>query len=153
MNNTENKKQEAIKFLIQYDKNYRIKSEYSPETVIPITYEEIQYTLDRKRYLTEIDIINEIIIDNKGYTYNLNVLTDKQIITIVDTIKENNEKYDIWKESQTEIFYKIQDSGYNIVTCGDCGHIIIHEINNEDNIYCGGCKDEMVKSDCPDLYS
>lgn len=146
-------RQEAIEFLTQYDKDYRIKSEHFLGTVIPVTYEEIQYNLEGGRYLSEVDIQNKKIIDNSGYQYDLSILSDHQLFTIVDTIQENNEKYEIWKEAQTEIFYKIQDAGFNIVTCGNCGEVILHAINNDDEVHCGGCRRDMAKSDCPDLYS
>ena len=41
----------------------------------------------------------------------------------------------------------------NMVTCGNCGTILLHEMKsiNEDNtIVCFGCKSKMELSDCPD---
>lgn len=43
----------------------------------------------------------------------------------------------------------------NMVTCGHCGTILLHEMKsiNEDNtIVCFGCKREMDLSDCPDYW-
>ena len=40
----------------------------------------------------------------------------------------------------------------NIVTCGNCGNVILHERDLEDTITCYGCKSEMDISDCPDLF-
>jgi len=43
----------------------------------------------------------------------------------------------------------------NIVTCGHCGTILLHEMKsiNEDNtIECFGCKSEMDVCDCPDYW-
>lgn len=40
----------------------------------------------------------------------------------------------------------------NIVTCGNCGNVILHECDLEDTITCYGCKSEMDISDCPDLF-
>jgi hypothetical protein len=40
----------------------------------------------------------------------------------------------------------------NIVTCGHCGSVILHERDLEDTITCYGCKSEMDISDCPDLF-
>jgi len=43
----------------------------------------------------------------------------------------------------------------NIVTCGHCGTILLHEfksINKDNTIVCFGCKREMALSDCPDLW-
>jgi hypothetical protein len=39
----------------------------------------------------------------------------------------------------------------NIVTCGNCGSVILHELNDQP-IDCPFCKYEMDQSDCPDLY-
>jgi hypothetical protein len=39
----------------------------------------------------------------------------------------------------------------NIVTCGHCGTILLHEMNEED-IECFGCKRILDQSDCPDLW-
>lgn len=43
----------------------------------------------------------------------------------------------------------------NMVTCGHCGTILLHEMRsiNEDNtIVCFGCKRTMDLSDCPDYW-
>jgi len=43
----------------------------------------------------------------------------------------------------------------NIVTCGHCGTILLHEmksINEENTIVCIGCDNEMELCDCPDLW-
>jgi hypothetical protein len=47
-------------------------------------------------------------------------------------------------------------SNINMVTCGNCGTILLHEMKSihEDNhdITCFGCKQEMDFSDCPDYW-
>jgi len=43
----------------------------------------------------------------------------------------------------------------NMVTCGNCGTILLHDmkqINKENTITCFGCKSEMELSDCPDYW-
>ena len=43
----------------------------------------------------------------------------------------------------------------NMVTCGHCGTILLHEtkqINDDNTIVCFGCKHEMELSDCPDYW-
>ena len=40
----------------------------------------------------------------------------------------------------------------NIVTCGHCGSVILHERNLEGTLTCYDCKSEMDLSDCPDLF-
>jgi len=39
----------------------------------------------------------------------------------------------------------------NIVTCGHCGSVLLHERNDE-LITCACCKHELDQSDCPDLW-
>jgi hypothetical protein len=39
----------------------------------------------------------------------------------------------------------------NIVTCGNCGSVLLHELNDE-TIECACCKHELDQSDCPDLW-
>jgi hypothetical protein len=39
----------------------------------------------------------------------------------------------------------------NIVTCGNCGSVLLHELNVE-TIECACCKQELDQSDCPDLW-
>lgn len=47
---------------------------------------------------------------------------------------------------------KVQDlANVNIVSCGNCGQIILHEINDDD-IECFNCGFILDQSDCPDLW-
>jgi hypothetical protein len=39
----------------------------------------------------------------------------------------------------------------NIVTCGHCGCVLLHELTDE-FITCACCKSELEQSDCPDLW-
>ncbi len=39
----------------------------------------------------------------------------------------------------------------NLVTCGNCGSILLHRIDNE-IINCYSCKRDMDTSDCPDYF-
>jgi hypothetical protein len=39
----------------------------------------------------------------------------------------------------------------NIVTCGHCGSVLLHEMNDED-IECACCKHTLAQCDCPDLW-
>lgn len=54
---------------------------------------------------------------------------------------------------QIELMDNIRDkANINIVTCGNCGSIVLHERNEED-IDCPYCPSVMAQSDCPDyLY-
>jgi hypothetical protein len=39
----------------------------------------------------------------------------------------------------------------NIVTCGNCGCVLLHELNDKP-IECASCKHELEQCDCPDLW-
>ena len=39
----------------------------------------------------------------------------------------------------------------NIVTCGHCGSVLLHELNDKP-IECACCKSELDQCDCPDLW-
>lgn len=55
--------------------------------------------------------------------------------------------------SQLELMNHIRTyANINIVTCGHCGSVILHETDLEGTITCYDCKSEMDLSDCPDLF-
>jgi len=55
--------------------------------------------------------------------------------------------------NQIELMNHIRTyANVNIVTCGHCGSVILHETHLEDTITCYDCKREMDLSDCPDLF-
>ena len=55
--------------------------------------------------------------------------------------------------TQLEILNEIQNDGYNVVTCGNCGDVVLHKIlNNIETIVCPHCITTMDISDMPDLY-
>lgn len=41
----------------------------------------------------------------------------------------------------------------NLVTCGNCGTIQFHLIDDSEKIKCFGCMRDMAKSDCPDYWT
>ena len=53
-------------------------------------------------------------------------------------------------ENQIRIQQEMQNAGFNIVTCGNCGSTLLHEIEDE-TIECL-CGHDMDLSDCPDLW-
>ena len=53
-------------------------------------------------------------------------------------------------ERQIRLQDEIQKAGFNIVTCGNCGCVLIHEIGDTE-IECL-CGVEMSLSECPDLW-
>jgi len=55
--------------------------------------------------------------------------------------------------SQLNILKEIQSIGYNVVTCGSCGDVVLHRLlNNVDTIDCPHCNTTMELCDMPDLY-
>ena len=48
-------------------------------------------------------------------------------------------------EKQKEILDRLQQEGYNVCTCGNCGGVILYddELANKDFINCPHCKVEM----------
>ena len=51
---------------------------------------------------------------------------------------------------QIELQEKIQASGFNVVTCGHCGGVMLHETKDESlDCLCGSTMD---LSDCPDYW-
>ena len=53
-------------------------------------------------------------------------------------------------ENQIRIQEKMQSAGFNVVTCGNCGSILLHETEDE-TIECF-CGQEMDLSGCPDYW-
>jgi hypothetical protein len=44
-----------------------------------------------------------------------------------------------------------KETNINIVTCGNCGTIVLHKMD-EENIKCFGCMNVMNVCDCPDYW-
>lgn len=55
-------------------------------------------------------------------------------------------------KEQIDLFYDINRAGLNIVTCGNCGTMLLHKIDEKETITCFSCKEVMAKSDCPDYW-
>ena len=55
-------------------------------------------------------------------------------------------------QHQNNLMQLIRDkANVNIVTCGNCGSTLLHELNAE-QITCYDRKTKMQLSDCPDLF-
>ena len=78
-------------------------------------------------------------------------MSNSKIITIFakQNLKIMKTKKEI-AENQIRIQQEMQNAGFNIVTCGNCGSILLHEIEDE-TIECL-CGHDMDLSDCPDLW-
>jgi hypothetical protein len=53
---------------------------------------------------------------------------------------------------QIELQERIQASGVNVVTCGNCGFVLLHEISDENDIECIYCDVIIAQCDCPDFW-
>ena len=55
-------------------------------------------------------------------------------------------------EKQIELQERVRAlANINIVTCGHCGCVLLHELNDKP-IECASCKHELEQCDCPDLW-
>jgi hypothetical protein len=54
-------------------------------------------------------------------------------------------------EEQLQMSRAINGIGINIVTCGDCGGVVLHKTSDED-ITCPHCNFTSEPCDFPDLY-
>jgi hypothetical protein len=54
-------------------------------------------------------------------------------------------------EQQIKLQSKMQNAGFNIVNCGNCGTLLIHEVNDDEHIECF-CGETMALCDCPDYW-
>ena len=75
-------------------------------------------------------------------------------IIILIFVKTNTET--MTKRELAEKQIELQDrvialANINIVTCGHCGCVLLHELNDE-LIECASCKHELDQCDCPDLW-
>lgn len=80
----------------------------------------------------------------------------------LNNLAKAQKKKEQFNESQLEVIRKMQSSGFNVVTCGSCGSIILVDKEkceyekNEDGedcemlIYCGYCDELNANCDAPD---
>lgn len=55
-------------------------------------------------------------------------------------------------EKQIELQCKIIAlTNVNVVTCGHCGSVLFHELN-DNPIDCAFCESQLDQCDCPDLF-
>ena len=53
---------------------------------------------------------------------------------------------------QAKIQREMQQEGFNVVTCGNCGTVLLHKADETGAIECHNCLKTMDLSDCSDLY-
>ena len=55
---------------------------------------------------------------------------------------------------QFKILQRMQQDGYNVITCGNCGDVVLLEIYDAiDEVQCPHCKETVEYCDAPDLYT
>lgn len=69
---------------------------------------------------------------------------------------KTNQKQKKLTEVQFDLINEIRaKANINIVSCGNCGTILLHELkptNKDNKISCFGCMEEMELCDCPDYW-
>ncbi len=64
---------------------------------------------------------------------------------------DERKRLEKFEAEQLELLKEMQIAGYNIVTCGDCGSVILHKTKVEE-IECGYCGLKSEPSDFPDYF-
>ncbi len=56
-------------------------------------------------------------------------------------------------KQQCKLFLKlVKSSNINIVTCGNCGDVVLHKIKHKGDIHCPHCLFASERCDFPDFY-
>ena len=57
-------------------------------------------------------------------------------------------------DNQVAIIEEMQHDGYNVVTCGNCGGVILYnkEMKEAESVSCPHCNNENAYADNPDLF-
>lgn len=97
------------------------------------SYEDIDIFLGDEASECILPIERKAFFDYWSHEMSKDVMTKKEIA-----------------KNQIELQLKMQSAGFNIVTCGSCGTILIHEVGDEHiNCFCGL---KMALCDCPDFW-
>jgi predicted RNA-binding Zn-ribbon protein involved in translation (DUF1610 family) len=92
-----------------------------------------------------------IFIDDDGHHYSL--YADCTNDDLVDIIENEETRQSVGQEQ-----YKLAQEVYNkamvnIVTCGNCGDVMLHRTQQEGDLTCPSCGFESDPSDFPDLFT
>ena len=109
--------------------------------------EEIRYEIDCNGscvwYDIAIEITDKFLDVNKGREWD-----GDWCDSVIDFTKAW-----ICRESQQSLFHEmVSVSGINVVTCGNCSHIVLHR-SVDTELSCPDCKFTSEPCDFPDLYS
>ena len=57
-------------------------------------------------------------------------------------------------KQQAKTLERMQQDGYNVVTCGNCGGVILLEVYNFiEEVFCPHCEETVNYCNMPDLYT
>lgn len=97
-------------------------------------------------------IIGTEIISNVKHLIILDELYEKIYVPIsANNFKLRTKTREQKVLDQVEIFNQINQADFNIVNCGHCGSVVLHVIDDSEEIECPYCDRIMDKSDCPDF--
>jgi hypothetical protein len=83
--------------------------------------------------------------NNKGeLEYSHNYDMNEKVVSVLPRRKLAEQQLKLMDEVRAK-------ADINLVTCGQCGTLLLHK-NNDTSIICFGCKNEMDLSDCPDYW-
>jgi len=72
--------------------------------------------------------------------------------TLINEVNSFTRRW-LCKETQEALFQEmVSASGINVVTCGNCGHVVLHR-SGDTELSCPDCKFTSEPCDFPDLYS
>lgn len=83
--------QEMVQQIIELIRIKGVKSKHTSDIVLSIQDEEQMHNLEGGRWLVELN--SEVLIDNRGYQYNLEVLDIDKLCEVVDSIAEQPSKF------------------------------------------------------------
>ena len=82
-------------------------------------------------------------------------LNDEMLSDLIAQVEENlsfDNKINLIK-NQKQLLQVVIDNGINLVTCGDCGEVLLHKVSDKNEITCHYCNFKSEDCDFPDLIS
>jgi predicted RNA-binding Zn-ribbon protein involved in translation (DUF1610 family) len=90
-------------------------------------------------------------LDGSGQHYSL--YADCTNEDLVDIIEKEEARQGV-RDEQYDLSQEIVDkAGINIVTCGNCGDVMLHRTGHDGDLTCPSCGFESEQGDFPDLFT
>jgi hypothetical protein len=90
-------------------------------------------------------------MNNKVPTRHINPLKQEKKTLFIQNAGVEQQHTNI--KQQRKLFFKlVKSSNINIVTCGNCGDVVLHKIKHEGDIHCPHCLFASERCDFPDFY-